>query len=257
MVRMTRLPPAFDLLAACTSDHPAATTFLFERDGLGVAAASMDGITGMGAEPITEATVAALGVDMVARLQDAGDRSGAIPLTALGQIAFGPVGAATLQVPRRLVRRTDPGATWLQDVFPVSEDDEDLPPPFEPARPAIGAPSAPFATTQVSLAPSPQTYAGSVATAVERIRAGVMEKVVLARTMQVTAHRALDPVRLAQRLRAVDPHAYTFIAPLDQGVSTGRSGRSLLVGASPELLVSRRGQSGAFDTAGGLGAAVG
>src|SRR5215210_6650144 len=59
-----------------------------------------------------------------------------------------------------------------------------------------------------------------------------MRKVVLARTIEVTAGRRLDPRLLAGRLRAVDPDAYTFAAPTEDGV---------LVGASPELLVSRRG----------------
>ena len=48
----------------------------------------------------------------------------------------------------------------------------------------------------------------------------------------MTAERELDPRLLAHRLRAVDPDAYTFAVPTDDGV---------LVGASPELLVSRRG----------------
>ena len=45
-------------------------------------------------------------------------------------------------------------------------------------------------------------------------------------------------------VRAVDPHAYTFIAPVGFGV--GRSGQRewpLLVGASPELLVARHGRA--------------
>ena len=48
----------------------------------------------------------------------------------------------------------------------------------------------------------------------------------------MSADRALDPRLLAHRLRAVDPDAYTFAAPTNEGV---------IVGASPELLVSRRG----------------
>jgi isochorismate synthase len=59
-----------------------------------------------------------------------------------------------------------------------------------------------------------------------------LRKVVLARTIEVTAERELDARLLAHRLRAVDPDAFTFAVPTDDGV---------LVGASPELLVSRRG----------------
>ena len=66
----------------------------------------------------------------------------------------------------------------------------------------------------------------------DRIAHTGLRKVVLARTIEVDAGRVLDPRRLAQRLRAVDPAAYTFAVPVDDGV---------LVGASPELLVSRSG----------------
>jgi isochorismate synthase len=55
----------------------------------------------------------------------------------------------------------------------------------------------------------------------------------------VTAGRALDPVRLAHRLRAVDPHAFTFITPERRHADPA----SALVGASPELLVSKRGRT--------------
>ncbi|HEY6568032.1 MAG TPA: chorismate-binding protein, partial [Actinomycetota bacterium] len=241
-VRMTRLPPAFDLLAACAGGRPATVRFLFEREGLGVAGAPISGGISHGAEPISEDIVSALGRSMVARLRGFPVGSGSVPMTAVGQIPFGPVGTARLQAPTRLVRRTAPGETWLQDVFPSSDDGADDLPPFEPVRPALGGPSAPFATTQVRADPPADAYGRSVSTAVERIRAGALEKVVLARTMQVAADRTLDPVRLAARLRAVDPQAYTFIAP----VTAAREAHPvlpLLVGASPELLVSRRGRS--------------
>ena len=77
-----------------------------------------------------------------------------------------------------------------------------------------------------------RVYAGAVAEAVRRVATGELRKVVLARTIEVGGRPSFDPRRLAHRLRAVDPHAYTFIAPADGGV---------LVGASPELLVSRQG----------------
>ena len=184
----------------------------------------------------------ALGRSMVARLRGFDVGSGSVPMTAVGQFPFGPVGTARLQAPTRLVRRTTSGETWIQDVFSSGDDEADDLPPFEPVRPALGGPSAPFATAQVMPAPAPEDYARSVATAVQQIRAGALEKVVLARTMQVTADRTLDPVRLAARLRAVDPQAYTFIAPATDA-REAHPILPLLVGASPELLVSRRGRS--------------
>jgi isochorismate synthase len=50
----------------------------------------------------------------------------------------------------------------------------------------------------------------------------------------VDAGRVFDPKRLAHRLRAVNPDAYTFAVPTAEGT---------LVGASPELLVSRHGDA--------------
>jgi len=60
-----------------------------------------------------------------------------------------------------------------------------------------------------------------------------LRKVVLARTIEVDAGRELDARRLAHRLRAVNPDAFTFATPTTAGT---------LVGASPELLVSRFGR---------------
>jgi len=93
-------------------------------------------------------------------------------------------------------------------------------------------PAAAFGEAAVTPVPAPELYTGAVQEAVRRIGAGALRKVVLARTIEVAADRTFDPRRLAHRLRAVDPHAFSFIAPADGGV---------LVGASPELLVSRQG----------------
>ncbi len=80
--------------------------------------------------------------------------------------------------------------------------------------------------------PTSDAYREAVQLVLDRIARGELRKVVLARTVEVEADRDLDPRLLAHRLRAVDPDAYTFAAPTDRGV---------IVGASPELLVSRRG----------------
>ncbi|AOJ67357.1 MULTISPECIES: isochorismate synthase [Burkholderia] len=74
-------------------------------------------------------------------------------------------------------------------------------------------------------------YAAAVAQAVASIRAGHLDKVVLARTLELTGARPVDVRALIERLAARNPHGYTF------SVDVG-DGRTLL-GASPELLVSR------------------
>lgn len=119
--------------------------------------------------------------------------------------------------------------------------------PFDVARPAalrvahtllrggpLAAPHAPpAATSRYAMRPVPSgdAYAAAVAQAVERIRDGALDKVVLARTLELTGDRPVDASALVARLAACNPHGYTFSVDLG-------GGRTLL-GASPELLVSR------------------
>ncbi|MCC3779581.1 isochorismate synthase, partial [Streptomyces sp. UNOB3_S3] len=81
--------------------------------------------------------------------------------------------------------------------------------------------------------PSPEIYGRAVAEAVRRMKRGDFSKVVLARTLELRSSRDLDLPALLQRLARRDPSGYTFAVPSGPG-------RTLL-GASPELLVSRRG----------------
>ncbi|MFC8897960.1 isochorismate synthase DhbC [Streptomyces cinereoruber] len=81
--------------------------------------------------------------------------------------------------------------------------------------------------------PEPEEYAKSVAAAVDRMWNGEFSKVVLARTLEVTGPDELDIAAMVRRLARRDPCGYTFALPTHPG-------RTLL-GASPELLVSRRG----------------
>ncbi len=102
----------------------------------------------------------------------------------------------------------------------------------EPTR-GRSEPNAPFSKMQVFPEPLPDAYERAVGEAVGRIRRGMLRKVVLARTIRVEAGRTLDPRELLKHLRAVEPDGYSF------AVDTGK-GRTL-VGASPELLISRFG----------------
>jgi len=78
----------------------------------------------------------------------------------------------------------------------------------------------------------PEHYEDAVARAVERIRAGAVEKVVLAREVQVRAPRDHDPAALLGVLRDAFPGCYVL--------ALGR-GDATLIAASPELLVRREG----------------
>ncbi|MER7169836.1 isochorismate synthase DhbC [Streptomyces mesophilus] len=101
--------------------------------------------------------------------------------------------------------------------------------------PLVGIPAAPPAKADwdVRQVPCPDTYAAAVAEAVRRMRAREFSKVVLARTLELGSPRPLDIPAMLQRLARRDPGGYTFAVPSGPG-------RTLL-GASPELLVSRSG----------------
>ncbi len=101
--------------------------------------------------------------------------------------------------------------------------------------PLVGIPAAPPARSgwEVRPVPAAETYGGAVAEAVRRMKAREFGKVVLARTLELGSPRPLDIPAMLQRLARRDPDGYTFAVPSGPG-------RTLL-GASPELLVSRSG----------------
>ena len=92
----------------------------------------------------------------------------------------------------------------------------------------------PAGRARVVSAMPPEHYEGAVARAVERIRAGELEKVVLAREVQVHTgrSRAHDAGAVLGVLREAFPSCYVF--------AVGR-GDATFLGASPELLVRRDG----------------
>ncbi len=218
--RRRTLGPAFDLLAAY--DPP--DGFFFERSGRGVAGRGAfarieipegDGQVGRADRAVRE-------------VFDSARWDGDTVPIAVGALPFRGARDAILIVPSRVVRRGVDGVT--REVF--VGDDAGGWAPFE--RPAPGsAPHEVFTDMQVRPMPSPESYGSAVGSVLERLRQGPLRKVVLARTMEVEAGRELDPRRLVHRLRAVDPDCYAFAAPSGPG--------SVLVGATPELLVSRHG----------------
>lgn len=79
---------------------------------------------------------------------------------------------------------------------------------------------------------APEHYEQAVASAVEKISAGELEKIVLAREVQVHAPADHDPAALLGVLREEFPSCFCFCV--------GR-GASTLIAASPELLLRREG----------------
>jgi salicylate biosynthesis isochorismate synthase/menaquinone-specific isochorismate synthase len=98
--------------------------------------------------------------------------------------------------------------------------------PLTPADPH------PSSATTISGRHPPERYEEIVATAVERIRASAVDKVVLARELTVTAPAAHDPGALLGALRDLFPSCFCFCFGTPE---------ASFIGASPELLVRRSG----------------
>ncbi|MEO8292674.1 MAG: isochorismate synthase [Actinomycetota bacterium] len=223
-VHVSELGSAFDLLAAVGQGDG----FLMERSGLGVGAAGAWATDTVEARAGVDA-IRDVGSAALLRLRAlAGDQDALTPV-AVGVLPFAG-GDATLRTHARVVRRTGPHQAWL---VRIRREGAGLP-AFRPQPIGpVALPRRPFTDVQQRALPPPGDYADAVRAATARIRAGGLRKVVLARQIRVETGRALDVRLLAAHLRAVDPDAYTFVAPTPQGV---------LVGASPELLVSKRGR---------------
>jgi isochorismate synthase len=170
-------------------------------------------------------------------------------LAALGGFAFAPDGGerphwagfapASLQVPEvLLVRRS--GDVRLTAAALAAPDDttEDLLARIERRlgelrqAPLPLLDPAPAGRVRVSSAMPPEHYESAVARGVEQIRAGALDKIVLAREVQVHAPADYDPGALLGVLRDAFPSCFVFCA--------GR-GDSAFLAASPELLIRRDG----------------
>lgn len=141
---------------------------------------------------------------------------------ALASLTFDPArpGSRVL-VPRRILGRDERG-TWLVQIDP----------PGAPEVAEVGGSPLVDHTDRVRFAGSSQPdlhYLEAVAAATTRMAAGDLDKVVLARDHAVWSRSVFALRPLARRLRARFPTCWTFAV---EG----------LVGATPELLLRRRGQ---------------
>jgi menaquinone-specific isochorismate synthase len=135
-------------------------------------------------------------------------------------IAFDPArGTSVFVVPEVVVGRRD-GVAWVTTVdgdpppaLPAAEPDDDRSPRLRYADGAL----------------DPASWCSAVTTAVRRIRAGELAKVVLARDLLVTSDVPLEPRRLLRRLAGRFPDCWTFAV-------------DGLLGATPELLLRRTGR---------------
>lgn len=204
-----------DLVALAGADG-----FLFARDGVGVA--------GRGeAARLSRADAAKLLGEIVA--DDPVAHPGTGPL-AFGALPFLPGATADLVVPEVIVGRGADGATWVTTVCADGPDAADG--HRELRAGALGLRRSPPATGpgsfEVRSARPPEVWMAAVATATRAIRAGALEKVVLAREVVVTADAPIPVAAVIARLASGYPGCFLYLV---EG----------FCGASPELLVSRGG----------------
>ncbi len=170
-------------------------------------------------------------------------------LVACGGFAFAPEGGASphwsafapasLHVPEvALARREDEVLLTVAALACADDTAEGLLARIEERlRELRSAPlplldPAPVGRYTVAASTPPEHYEGAVARAVERIRAGDIEKIVLAREVQVHAPAAHDVAAVYGVLREGFPSCFCFCA--------GR-GDDAFIAASPELLIRRDG----------------
>lgn len=168
---------------------------------------------------------------------------------AVGGFAFAPEGGAaphwshfapaSLHVPQvALARRGDEVRMTLAALVRPDDDPAALAARLEQRAAALQQTPLPLldpdplVASRVVSAMPPEHYEDAVARAVERIRAGVLDKVVLAREVQVHAASAHDAGALLGVLREAFHECHVF--------AVGR-GEEVFLAASPELLVRREG----------------
>ncbi|MGE2713235.1 isochorismate synthase [Mycolicibacterium litorale] len=104
-------------------------------------------------------------------------------------------------------------------------------------------PTAPLPTVRIAdFLPAPQEHRARVAAAVRALNdpATGLHKVVLARALHLTADAPLDTGTVLRRLVSDDPSANAYL--VDLSAAGGDYRGAALIGASPELLVARRGE---------------
>jgi isochorismate synthase len=214
-----RLDHDVDLLAVCGGDG-----VVFEQQHAGIA--------GRGAALRIELPTGpgrlAVAADAVADALGAIETDDEVGLPGCGPVAFAalPFGDDTpgsVVVPSLVVGRADDGTRWVTTVRHGGDDgaEADLRPPTPTDAPT------PSRFT-VEAARPPGDWCEAVAETVKHIAAGRLEKAVLARALDVEADAPIDIAAVLQRLRAAYPA--TMLYAIDG-----------LVGATPELLVSRMG----------------
>ncbi len=195
---------------------------VFERDGAGVAGRGTALVIDAGSEPDRVApavadSLSAIGVDDEVGLAGCGP-------VGFGALPFRPDHPRTLVVPKVIVGRASDGTRWITHVGP-----EGHPPDTSDLHPGWPAESDlhPGSVTLRSGRP-PLEWCQALAEGRQALQDGALHKFVLAREVVVETEAPLSRAALCRRLRSAYPGCYV-------------SAIGAMVGASPELLLSRTG----------------
>ncbi|MDQ6796969.1 MAG: isochorismate synthase [Actinomycetota bacterium] len=226
LVSRTRpLAEAGDLLDSLGHDGAA-----WLHDGGGLVTSGVAARIGVGLGPDRFRRAA----DDVAALLDATDTDDPLGLPGTGPLAIGALpfhsqARGQLVVPAVVVGRTAQGVAWVTDTAPVAAgpggDGASAPDPA-PARLSVAGDGAGLVGDRGD--DGRRAWTAAVHDAVARIVSGPLAKVVLAREVVVDADRAFDRRDILERLRQGDLASFTYAV-------------GGFIGASPELLVRRRG----------------
>ena len=213
----TRARADVDLLAAAGRDG-----VLFARSGRGLAGRGQALRMTLPSGPGRIGAAA----DQVASVLSEIERRDEVGLPGCGPVAFAALpfcdsAPASVVVPSVVYGRADDGTRWVTTITA-----EGQPPPsvdLEPTPPLSGPSSY-----RVTASRTPADWCDAVAEAVQALRGGLPAKVVLAREVVVEADAPLAADEVLRRLASVAPASMLYSV-------------DGLVGASPELLVSRTG----------------
>ena len=182
--------------------------FLFVRDGVGLA--------GRGVAARVEAD-AALELLTSIECEDYVGAAGCGPV-AIGVLPFKPGASAKLVIPAVTIGKGANGQQWITII-----DGAEVPEPAPPPEPTAA---------EFSVRPGVDvaTYLAAVASARDAVRAGTLDKAVIARDIVITCTEPIDVHAVMLRLRASFGSSYRYA--IDG-----------FVGASPELLVGLDGST--------------
>jgi menaquinone-specific isochorismate synthase len=217
VARTQWLPEAADPLAALA---PGGFAWLHDGCGFATAGVAARVAVGRGRDRLARAAAAAAAVLEAVAVDDEVGQPGTGPLV-VGAVPFSDGHGGELVVPARVVGRTAEGRGWVTEVVPEGAEPAAAPP-------ARSRPAPDPRQVVVSADGGRPAFCTAVSMALERIGAGSLQKVVLARQVAVEADIPFTVAEVVDRLRRQHPACFTFAA-------------GGFVGASPELLARRQG----------------